>query len=86
MSITTLISTTELREKMPQIRKKIRLSRNPIPVVCNNKIDFYVMNWAQYEQWIRDRRMQEMIEDVEHTKKNGKYYANPEQLMDSLLA
>lgn len=80
------LSVTDIRERMPQVTTAVKKMQSPIPVLSNNKIQFYIMSVNEYEKYTHLQKLQQMDEEVEFAENFGKKYKKPADLLRDLMA
>ena len=80
------LSVTDLREKLNQVTTRVKKTKTPIAVLANNKVQFYVMSPAEYENYTRLQSLEQMDEEVEFAEKFGKKYKKSADLLRDLIA
>jgi PHD/YefM family antitoxin component YafN of YafNO toxin-antitoxin module len=80
------LSVTDLREKLSYVTTRVKRTKSPIPVLANNKVQFYVMSEQEHEHYLRLQALQQMDEEVEFAENFGKKYKKPADLLRDLIA
>ena len=85
MVIVQTISISEIRSQFPAIKRKIAKQKEMTPVLSNNKIEFYILNAQQAEEYIKLQKMQNIKEEVSYAKKFDKRYTNGKDLINDIV-